>query len=67
LYIFSDGVYEVEQSDASMWRFSEFTDSMNKIDSGRQSKLDRLYRHAENISIEDNFADDFTILEVAFG
>ncbi len=67
LYIFSDGVYEVEQSDGSMWQFNEFTDFMNKIDSGSQSKLDRLYHHAENISIQDNFADDFTILEVAFG
>jgi sigma-B regulation protein RsbU (phosphoserine phosphatase) len=67
LYIFSDGVYEVEQSDGSMWQFKEFTDFMNQIDAGRQSRLDRLYRHAENISIEDSFADDFTILEVAFG
>jgi sigma-B regulation protein RsbU (phosphoserine phosphatase) len=67
LYIFSDGVYEVEQSDGSMWQFKEFTDFMNKIDSGSQSRLDHLHRHAENIGIEDNFADDFTILEVAFG
>jgi sigma-B regulation protein RsbU (phosphoserine phosphatase) len=67
LYIFSDGVYEVEQSDGSMWQFKEFTDFMNKTDSGSQSRLDHLYRHAENISIEDSFADDFTILEVAFG
>jgi sigma-B regulation protein RsbU (phosphoserine phosphatase) len=26
LYIFSDGVYEVEKSDGSMWRFDEFAD-----------------------------------------
>jgi sigma-B regulation protein RsbU (phosphoserine phosphatase) len=66
LYIFSDGVYEVEKSDGSMWQFKEFTDFMNKIESGSQSRLDRLYQHAENIRIEDNFADDFTIVEVAF-
>ena len=67
LYIFSDGVYEVEKSDGSMWQFSEFTNFMNRIDSGSQSRLDHLHRHAENIRNRNNFADDFTILEVAFG
>ncbi len=67
LYIFSDGVYEVEKSDGSMWQFAEFSDFMANIKSDSQSRLDRLYRHAENISIQDSFEDDFTILEVAFG
>jgi L-lactate utilization protein LutB len=31
------------------------------------SRLDRLFRHAENIRKQDNFGDDFTIVEVAFG
>jgi serine phosphatase RsbU (regulator of sigma subunit) len=65
-YIFSDGVYEVEKSDGSMWQFKEFEDFLNKIKSGSQSRLDRLYQHAENINKLDNFSDDFTILEVAF-
>jgi serine phosphatase RsbU (regulator of sigma subunit) len=67
LYIFSDGVYEVEKSDGTMWQFNEFTDFMNNINSDAQSRLDRLHQHAENISKQDNFEDDFTIVEVAFG
>ena len=67
LYIFSDGVYEVEKSDGSMWQFDDFTDFMNRIKSGSQSKLDHLYRHADNINNLDSFEDDFTIVEVAFG
>lgn len=67
LYIFSDGVYEVEKSDGSMWQFKEFADFMNKIESGSQSRLDRLYRHAENIRKQNSFEDDFTIVEVTFG
>jgi serine phosphatase RsbU (regulator of sigma subunit) len=67
LYIFSDGVYEVEKADGSMWQFDEFADFMNKRESGSQSKLDRLYGHAENIRNQANFEDDFTIVEVAFG
>jgi len=66
LYVFSDGVYEVEKPDGSMWHFKEFTDFMAKIRSGEQSRLDRLYQHADNINNLDNFEDDFTILEVAF-
>ncbi len=67
LYIFSDGVYEVEKSDGTMWQFNEFTDFMNNIKSGAQTRLDHLYQHAENINNQDNFEDDFTIVEVAFG
>ncbi len=67
LYIFSDGVYEVEKSDGSMWQFREFADFMNNTRSGSQSTLDRLHQHAENINNLDNFEDDFTIVEVTFG
>ena len=67
LYIFSDGVYEVEKSDGSMWQFNEFTEFLNNIKPGARSRLDHLYRHAGNISNQVNFTDDFTIVEVAFG
>ena len=66
LYIFSDGVYEVEKSDGSMWRFKEFTDFMNMIKGEEQSILDHLYKYAGKINQSDSFEDDFTIVEVAF-
>jgi sigma-B regulation protein RsbU (phosphoserine phosphatase) len=67
LYIFSDGVYEVEKSDGSMWRFQEFADFMSNVKPNGQSILDRLYNHAKNLGSSENFEDDFTIVEVAFG
>ena len=67
LYIFSDGVYEVEKSDGSMWRFKEFAEFMHKAENSGQSRLDHLYRHAKKIGKSSNFEDDFTIVEVAFG
>jgi len=67
LYIFSDGVYEVEKSDGSMWRFQEFADFMSNGITGDQSILDRLYNYARNLGNLKNFQDDFTIVEVAFG
>ena len=67
LYIFSDGVYEVEKSDGSMWRFQEFADLMNKVKTDGQSILDRLYNYARKLGNSDKFEDDFTIIEVSFG
>jgi sigma-B regulation protein RsbU (phosphoserine phosphatase) len=67
LYIFSDGVYEIEKSDGSMWRFQEFAEFMHKAENGDQSILDHLYRHAKKIGNSSKFEDDFTIVEVAFG
>jgi sigma-B regulation protein RsbU (phosphoserine phosphatase) len=66
LYIFSDGAYEVQKSDGSMWQFKEFADFMSTIKSDSQSRLDRLYQHVKNIGNLENFEDDFTIVEVAF-
>jgi sigma-B regulation protein RsbU (phosphoserine phosphatase) len=67
LYIFSDGVYEVEKSDGSMWRFQEFADFLSSGKSNGQSILDRLYSYAQNLGNSENLEDDFTIVEVAFG
>ena len=67
LYIFSDGVYEVQKSDGSMWRFKEFADFMNDVKTDGQSILDRLYTYAKSLGNSENFEDDFTIVEVAFG
>ena len=67
LYIFSDGVYEVEKSDGSMWRFQEFADLMNKVKTDGQSILDRVYNYSRKLGNSDKFEDDFTIIEVAFG
>jgi sigma-B regulation protein RsbU (phosphoserine phosphatase) len=66
LYIFSDGVYEFEKSDGSMWRLQEFADFMNKVKAEGQTILDHLHRYATNLKQSDNFEDDFTIVEVAF-
>ena len=67
LYIFSDGVYEVEKSDGSMWRFQEFSDFMNQVKTDDQSILDHLFTHAKELGNSEKLEDDFTIVEVAFG
>jgi sigma-B regulation protein RsbU (phosphoserine phosphatase) len=66
LYIFSDGVYEVEKFDGSMWRFQEFADFMIRAKSEGMSILDQLYRYTERLCRSNVFEDDFTIVEVSF-
>ena len=67
LYIFSDGVYEIEKSDGSMWQFSEFSEFMKDMRAGSRSSLDALYHHALKLGNTGQFEDDFTIMEVTFG
>jgi len=67
LYIFSDGVYEVEKSDGSMWRFQEFADFISNVKKDGQPILDRLYNYSKNLGNSENFEDDYTIVEVVFG
>ena len=66
LYIFSDGVYEIEKSDGSMWQLTEFVDFMKIKGPAGQAKLDGLYDHVSMIAAHDHFEDDFTILAAAF-
>ena len=64
LYIFSDGVYEIEKKDGMMWRFKEFQEYISRVSSDSKSVLDKVYSHAKSINVKNVFADDFTILEV---
>ena len=66
LYVFSDGVYEVEKPDGSMWRLKEFFDLFHQDKDRSQSRLDLLYSHAMSLGNSENLEDDFTIVEVAF-
>ncbi len=66
LYIYSDGVYEVEKPDGSMWRFHEFTDYLQKIRTDGHEVLDRLYGYVKDLGNAETLEDDFTILEVVF-
>lgn len=66
LYIFSDGVYEVEKTDGSMWRFQEFKDYLHKIRGDNHLVLDRLYSYVRKLGKTGILEDDFTILEVVF-
>ncbi len=68
LYIYSDGAYEIERTDKTMWPFSEFLDFMNQgaRTAARDSQMDRLIAHDRELQGREEFIDDFSIVELQF-
>ena len=68
LYLYSDGVYEIERTDKSMWPFNEFIDFMREgsHDAPSGSQLDRLIAHDRAIQGREEFVDDCSIVELQF-
>ena len=68
LCIYSDGVYEIERVDKSMWPFNDFIEFMKKgpHDAENDSKMDRLIVHDRLIQGRDEFVDDCSIVELKF-
>jgi serine phosphatase RsbU (regulator of sigma subunit) len=66
LYLYSDGVYEIEKSNNKMYTIDDFQkELLQKIESKSQ-KLDSLYELAKSISGKEILDDDYTILKVKF-
>jgi sigma-B regulation protein RsbU (phosphoserine phosphatase) len=68
LYLYSDGAYEIERIDKTMWPFDEFVAFMKQgpHDAEGGSKMDHLIAHDRTIQGRDEFVDDFSIVEFRF-
>ncbi len=68
LCLYSDGVYEIERIDKSLWPFSEFIDYMKRgpHDDENDSKMDRLIAYDREIQGREDFIDDCSIVELKF-
>jgi phosphoserine phosphatase RsbU/P len=68
LYLFSDGVYEIERTDGAMWPFHEFLEFMGrKPEPGEpESTMDRLIQKTVKLGGTDEYQDDFSIVEIQF-
>ena len=65
LFVFSDGAYEVELQDKSMWPFHEFISYVESVTRTGET-MDPLMAHVRKLSGTDEFADDFSIVEFQF-
>jgi sigma-B regulation protein RsbU (phosphoserine phosphatase) len=68
LCMYSDGVYEIERVNKSMWPFSEFIEFMKQgpHDTASDSKMDRLIAYDREIQGREEFVDDCSIVELRF-
>jgi PAS domain S-box-containing protein len=66
LYVFSDGVYEIQQPNGTMWGLDAFVAHCERIFRSARLNLDALLAHAQTVAGGTAFDDDFTILEIGF-
>jgi sigma-B regulation protein RsbU (phosphoserine phosphatase) len=68
LYLYSDGAYEIEKADQSMWPFGEFLQVMGQgpHDAPDGVNMDRLIAHDRVLMGKDEFVDDLSMVEFLF-
>jgi phosphoserine phosphatase RsbU/P len=68
LYLYSDGAYEIERTDKTMWPFDQFVDFMKQgpHQAADGAMMDRLIAHDRTLQGRDEFVDDFSIVEFQF-
>ena len=68
LFLYSDGVYEIERTDKTMWPFNDFIEFMKQgpHDAANDSKMDRLIAYDREIQGREEFVDDCSIVEIQF-
>jgi sigma-B regulation protein RsbU (phosphoserine phosphatase) len=66
LYVFSDGVYEVDPPEGSMWTLDELGEYLlqHKLEAGED--IDALYRKMQDYHGQKILEDDFSMLAVHF-
>ncbi len=68
IYLYSDGVYEIERIDKTMWPFDEFLEYMGQgpHDAVPDGKMDALIAHDRAIQGREEFVDDCSIVTLRF-
>ncbi len=66
LCIYSDGVYEITTKENQEWKFKGFKEYLTKIKTNEKPFLDQLMDYTRSISLNTEYEDDYTILEVVF-
>jgi sigma-B regulation protein RsbU (phosphoserine phosphatase) len=64
-YVFSDGVYEIEQANGQVVTLADFIDLLKRISKMDTSQVDDILQYMKKLaSNADSFEDDFSLLEL---
>ncbi|MBS9394780.1 MAG: SpoIIE family protein phosphatase [Dolichospermum sp. LBC05a] len=66
LYIFSDGAYEITQSNGTLWSLEGFIQILMSLQYSVDNQLDYILDYLINLNSKETFEDDLSILQVKF-
>jgi sigma-B regulation protein RsbU (phosphoserine phosphatase) len=66
LYIFSDGIYEINQADGTLWGLDPFVQLLADCKSNSACNLDHVLHSIKAVNPKDYFDDDLSLLEINF-
>ncbi|GAP95174.1 PP2C family protein-serine/threonine phosphatase [Leptolyngbya sp. NIES-2104] len=65
LYLFSDGIYEVQQSDGTIWNLDQFVDLIDRHHHSEQlDNLETIVRAVKDLKCDRDFDDDCSLLQI---
>jgi sigma-B regulation protein RsbU (phosphoserine phosphatase) len=65
MYVFSDGVYEIEQPNGSLWKLNDFIKLLDKC-TQEFMDLDQILEAIQTANNSQSFTDDCSLLEINF-
>ncbi len=66
LYLFSDGIYEIEQQKGSFWGLEKFVSLLKKYQQTPDRHLERLIQYVRDWHPKFQFEDDLSIMQIDF-
>ncbi len=66
LYLFSDGIYEIEQEEGSFWGLEKFINLLKKYQQTPERNLERLIQYVRDWHPKFQFEDDLSIMQIDF-
>lgn len=66
LYVFSDGIYEIEKEDGAVMQFDEFIDTVNLKGDASHKSVEDVVNFGKELTHHRPFPDDFSILRIDF-
>jgi phosphoserine phosphatase RsbU/P len=64
LYLFSDGVYEIHQSDGKIWGLNNFVNLLTDYQKHNTGDLDQVFHYIQNLNANTVLDDDFSLLQI---
>ncbi|WP_066381143.1 MULTISPECIES: PP2C family protein-serine/threonine phosphatase [unclassified Anabaena] len=66
LYIFSDGAYEINQPDGTLWSLDAFIQILASVHHTVDYQLDHILNYLKALNSKGTFEDDLSILQIKF-